>query len=176
LDLGAQSVVLDLSAVQEADTKIVAVLMLARRRAHHLGVTLRIIVSEHVWSILELCNCAQPSWFEVHDHAEMGTVETADAGESPAACHGAWPSELFDSKAGEQTIGEAGLSEERSDAMARSTPRRRGRSLLAMLVTFGAILAGTGHRGAASDYDSACAHCDAPGEQGTFGQRMGTRN
>jgi hypothetical protein len=111
--------------VQEADTKIVAVLMLARRMAHHRGVTLRIIVSEYVWSMLELCNCAQPSWFEVHDHAEMGTVETADAGESPAACHGAWPSEALDSHEGDVTLHEFAWCRGPSDVNTRSNSIRR---------------------------------------------------
>ena len=104
---GVATMELNLTVVREADTKLVALLMLVRRMTHDCGVELRVVVSKSVYRLLELCRCAdmaciskaqEDSTTEVDEHIELrGLYPTAP-------CHGAWPSESPDSHEGDVTL------------------------------------------------------------------------
>jgi ABC-type transporter Mla MlaB component len=124
---GIDTVELNLTAVREADTKLVALLMLVRRMAHDCGVELRVVVSQPVHTLLELCHCAdmaciskaqEDSTIEVDEHSELpGLYPTAP-------CHGAWPSGALDSHDGDDTLHELAWCRGPSDVNTRSNSIR----------------------------------------------------
>ena len=57
IDAGASRIELDLTLSEMADTKLVALLVLAHRKARREGVELRVVASDHVRSLVAICRC-----------------------------------------------------------------------------------------------------------------------
>ncbi len=57
LDRGVSCIELDLTQSEVADTKLVALLVLAHRKARREGVDLQVSVSDRIQSLLDICHC-----------------------------------------------------------------------------------------------------------------------
>ncbi|MCP4757845.1 MAG: hypothetical protein GY894_04600 [Planctomycetes bacterium] len=57
INSGADRIELDLTLSEIADTKLVALLVLAHRRARRQGVELRVNASDHIRSLVAICRC-----------------------------------------------------------------------------------------------------------------------
>ncbi|MDP6987672.1 MAG: hypothetical protein QGG74_06470 [Phycisphaerales bacterium] len=59
LSRGTSRIELDLTQSDVADTKLVALLILAYRKAHREGVDLHVSVSDRIQSLLDICRCGE---------------------------------------------------------------------------------------------------------------------